>query len=75
MGVPEKIKKIEEDMLKTQVNKHTERHIGVLRAKLSKLKMEQEELAVVSVAAGLVPLYLRLATIFSGASLSRSFVS
>jgi hypothetical protein len=43
LGVPEKIKKIEEDMLKTQVNKHTERHIGVLRAKLSKLKMEQEE--------------------------------
>ncbi len=43
MGVPEKIKKIEEDLLKTQINKHTERHIGVLRAKLSKLKMEQEE--------------------------------
>jgi uncharacterized protein len=43
LGVPEKIKKIEEDLLKTQVNKHTERHIGVLRAKLSKLKMEQEE--------------------------------
>ena len=43
MGVPEKIKKIEEDLLKTQVNKHTERHIGVLRAKLSKLKLEQEE--------------------------------
>jgi ribosome-interacting GTPase 1 len=43
LGVPEKIKKIEEDLLKTQVNKHTERHIGVLRAKLSKLKLEQEE--------------------------------
>jgi small GTP-binding protein len=43
LGVPEKIKKIEEDLLKTQINKHTERHIGVLRAKLSKLKMEQEE--------------------------------
>ena len=43
MGVPEKIKKIEEDLLKTQINKHTERHIGVLRAKLSKLKLEQEE--------------------------------
>src|ERR1700733_2990651 len=43
MGVPEKIKKIEEDLLKTQNNKHTERHIGILRAKLSKLKLEQEE--------------------------------
>jgi len=43
LGVPEKIKKIEEDLLKTQINKHTERHIGVLRAKLSKLKLEQEE--------------------------------
>lgn len=43
MGVPEKIKKIEEDLLKTQVNKHTERHIGVLRAKLARLKSEQEE--------------------------------
>jgi uncharacterized protein len=42
LGVPEKIKKIEEDLLNTQVNKHTERHIGVLRAKLSRLKMEQE---------------------------------
>lgn len=43
MGVPEKIKKIEEDLLKTQINKHTERHIGILRAKLSKLKLEQEQ--------------------------------
>jgi len=43
MGVPEKIKQIEEDLLKTQVNKHTERHIGVLRAKLAKLKLEQEQ--------------------------------
>ena len=43
MGVPEKIKKIEEDLLRTQVNKHTERHIGILRAKLSKLRLEQEE--------------------------------
>jgi len=43
LGVPEKIKKIEEDLLRTQVNKHTERHIGILRAKLSKLRLEQEE--------------------------------
>ena len=43
MGVPEKIKKIEEDMAKTQVNKKTEHHIGLLRAKLAKLRAEQEE--------------------------------
>lgn len=43
MGLPEKIKKIEEDMHKTQVNKKTEHHVGLLRAKLSKLKAEMEE--------------------------------
>lgn len=43
MGVPEKIKKIEDDIHRTQVNKKTEHHIGLLRAKLSKLKQEQEE--------------------------------
>ncbi|MDG6926391.1 MAG: GTP-binding protein [Nitrososphaerota archaeon] len=43
MGIPEKIKKIEEDMHRTQINKKTEHHIGLLRAKLSRLKQEQEE--------------------------------
>jgi uncharacterized protein len=43
VGIPEKIKKIEEDLHKTQVNKKTEHHIGLLRAKLSRLKAEQEE--------------------------------
>ncbi len=43
MGVPEKIKRIEEEMRKTQVNKKTEHHLGLLRAKLAKLKREQEE--------------------------------
>jgi uncharacterized protein len=43
LGIPEKIKKIEDDIHKTQVNKKTEHHIGLLRAKLSKLKHEQEE--------------------------------
>jgi uncharacterized protein len=45
VGIPEKIKKIEEDMHRTQVNKKTERHIGLLRAKLSRLRLEQEEQA------------------------------
>jgi small GTP-binding protein len=43
LGLPEKIKKIEDDILRTQVNKKTEHHIGLLRAKLSRLKAEQEE--------------------------------
>jgi hypothetical protein len=43
VGLPEKIKRIEEDLHRTQVNKKTEHHVGLLRAKLSKLKAEQEE--------------------------------
>ncbi len=43
MGIPEKIKRIEDDLHRTQVNKKTEHHIGLLRAKLAKLKREQEE--------------------------------
>jgi ribosome-interacting GTPase 1 len=43
MGLPERIKRIEEDLHKTQVNKKTEHHVGLLRAKLSKLRAELEE--------------------------------
>ncbi len=43
MGIPEKIRGIEEDIRKTKVNKATEHHLGILKAKLSKLKTEQEE--------------------------------
>ena len=43
MGIPEKIKKIEDDIHRTQVNKKTEHHIGLLRGKLAKLRQEQEE--------------------------------
>lgn len=42
MGVPEKIRAIEEEMKRTQIHKHTEHHIGLLKAKLAKLKAEQE---------------------------------
>ncbi|MGA2875034.1 MAG: GTP-binding protein [Nitrososphaerales archaeon] len=45
MGIPEKIKKIEDDIHRTQVNKKTEHHVGLLKAKLAKLKREQEEQA------------------------------
>ena len=42
MGVPEKIRAIEEEMKRTQINKHTEHHVGLLKAKLAKLRAEQE---------------------------------
>jgi uncharacterized protein len=43
MGIPEKIKAIEEEIHKTQINKATEHHIGMLKAKIARLKKEQEE--------------------------------
>ncbi len=42
MGLPEKIQAIEEEMKRTQINKHTEHHVGLLKAKLAKLRGEQE---------------------------------
>src|SRR5216684_7855509 len=42
MGLPEKIKLIEEEMKKTQINKKTEHHIGLLKAKLARLHEELE---------------------------------
>jgi ribosome-interacting GTPase 1 len=45
MGIPEKIKQIEEEMRRTQINKATERHLGVLKARMAKLKRTLEEQA------------------------------
>src|SRR5207247_5670879 len=42
MGLPEKIKQIEEEMKKTQIHKHTEHHISLLNAKLARLRAELE---------------------------------
>jgi len=42
LGIPEKIKSIQDEMAKTQINKATEHHIGILRAKLAKLRRDQE---------------------------------
>ncbi|MFH1222345.1 MAG: GTP-binding protein [Candidatus Micrarchaeota archaeon] len=40
MGLQEKIREIEEEMKRTQINKATEFHLGQLKAKLSKYKHE-----------------------------------
>ncbi|MFH0713379.1 MAG: GTP-binding protein [Candidatus Micrarchaeota archaeon] len=42
MGLHDKIIEIEQQMAKTQVNKATEHHLGLLKAKLARLKKEAE---------------------------------
>jgi uncharacterized protein len=44
MGVPEKIQAIKDELKKTKVNKATEHHVGLLKAKLAKLRREMEEI-------------------------------
>ncbi|MDE1726552.1 MAG: GTP-binding protein [Thaumarchaeota archaeon] len=44
MGIPEKIQSIKDEMAKTQINKATEHHVGLLKAKLAKLRREQDEI-------------------------------
>ena len=46
MGIPEKIKAIQDEIHRTQLNKATEHHIGLLKAKIAKLKREQESIAI-----------------------------
>jgi len=43
VGIPEKIKAIQDEMARTKVNKATEHHVGLLKAKIAKLKREQED--------------------------------
>ena len=43
MGVLEKIKEIELEMSRTQKNKATEFHLGLLKSKLSKLRAQLAE--------------------------------
>jgi small GTP-binding protein len=43
MTIEDHIKAIEEELARTQYNKHTQFHIGQLKAKLAKLRAEQEE--------------------------------
>ena len=46
MGIPEKIKAIQDEIGRTQLNKATEHHIGLLKAKIAKLKREQEAIQI-----------------------------
>ncbi len=43
MGIPEKIQAIKDEIHRTQINKATEHHIGLLKAKLAKLRREMEK--------------------------------
>src|ERR671939_2016865 len=43
MGIPDKIRSIQDEIDKTQINKATEHHVGLLKAKIARLKRELEE--------------------------------
>jgi uncharacterized protein len=43
MSIHDKIREIEEEMARTQVNKATNRHLGVLRARIARLKEQERE--------------------------------
>jgi hypothetical protein len=43
VGIPEKIQAIKDEIHRTQINKATEHHVGLLKAKLAKLRKELEE--------------------------------
>jgi ribosome-interacting GTPase 1 len=43
MSIQEKIREIEDEMARTQVNKATNRHLGVLRARIARLKEQDRE--------------------------------
>ena len=43
MGIPEKIERIQEELHRTKINKATEHHVGLLKAKLAKLKLNVAE--------------------------------
>lgn len=52
MGIPEKIKEIEEEIERTQKNKATEHHIGMLKAHIAKLQKSLIEEAAIAAGGG-----------------------
>jgi len=59
MGIPEKIKAVQDEIGRTQLNKATEHHIGILKAKIAKLKREQEAVQIKKVLKNLMDLMLK----------------
>jgi uncharacterized protein len=53
LTIDEQIKAIEDEIFKTQYNKKTQGHIGLLKAKIARLKMEQEKRRAASGGGGL----------------------
>jgi len=43
MSIQERIRAIEEEMARTQINKATNRHLGVLKARIARLKEQERE--------------------------------
>ena len=52
MTIEEQIKAIEDEIAKTQYNKATQGHIGLLKAKIARLRMDQEKRRAASAGAG-----------------------
>lgn len=46
MGILEKIQDIEKEIAKTQKNKATEYHLGLLKAKLAKYRVSKIEISI-----------------------------
>eukprot|EP00975_Prorocentrum_lima_P000675 133951-Prorocentrum_lima.AAC.1 len=66
MGILEKIKEIEAEIARTQKNKATEGHLGLLKARLAKLRTQQQE----GQASGGVRFWFLLFFVFSCSALS-----
>jgi hypothetical protein len=49
MGILEKIQDIEREIAKTQKNKATEYHLGLLKAKLAKYRVSYDEMLVTNI--------------------------
>ena len=73
MGIPEKIKAIQDEIGRTQLNKATEHHIGLLKAKIAKLKREQEAVQIKKSSKNWFKINSRCISIYNSNSGSWSF--